>query len=441
MVGFENSGLLSRYYIVRQIRVSVIIDNLYAEFRIFFLWELIKVIFVINEAGKLSLKMNFIVQTIKLRSDEDFFYVFRKGDSRFVEEWGHNQVNLATSLTGNFMHFLLMMVKSPQDMRDGLLRRFLRKQASNVLLVHGFLSCLSQSLSEYFEKPTRTNLLIDFLRNLNSPKVFLIDEYVSVRIVNLKILKLFGPILYVSQDVAYDHFNFGNNVITKTLMYKLERDAVSLSDLVVACSERDQLKYLEMGAKNVLFYPNIYPITEFEPACKDAEPCISIVLRGHWGAGLNTSLEEIFKALACINRRIKVNLIGIDAPKVPKNVDLQHHLFISSKKDYLTILSKSWIGINVGIHLGGTNERKYDYAMAGLIVFSDSLGSRGDLLPHEYVYVDRYDLTAKLNQILEYQEELIKEMGLRNRKQALYLAEMQKKKLLSGLKEFVLRES
>ncbi len=337
--------------------------------------------FVINEAGKLSLKMDFVVQTIKLCSDEDCFYVFRKGDSRFVEEWGNNHVNLATSLTGNFMHFLLMIVKSPQDMHDGLLRRFLRKRASNVLLVHGFLSFLSQALSEYFEKPTRTNLLIDFLRNVKSPKVFLIDEYVSVRIVNLKILKLFGPILYVSQDVAYDHFNFGNSVITKTLMYKLERDAVSSSDLVVACSERDRLKYLEMGAKNVLFYPNIYPITEFEPACKDTEPSISIVLRGHWGTGLDASLEEIFKALSCINKRIKVNLIGLDAPFVPKNIELQHHLFIASKKDYLTLLSKSWIGINVGIHLGGTNERKYDYAMAGLIVFSDSLGSRGSSSP------------------------------------------------------------
>ena len=53
----------------------------------------------------------------------------------------------------------------------------------------------------------------------------------------------------------------------------------------------------------------------------------------------------------------------------------------------------------MGIHLGGTNERKYDYAMAGLVVFSDNLGVRGDLLPHEYTYVDSYDLAAKLEQL------------------------------------------
>jgi hypothetical protein len=221
----------------------------------------------------------------------------------------------------------------------------------------------------------------------------------------------------------------------------LEHDAVALSDLVVACSERDRLKYLEMGARKVLFYPNIYPITEFEPASKDPEPCISIVLRGHWGQGVNRSLEEIFKALSCVNKKIKVNLIGIDSQYVPKNVELQHYGYVSSKMDYLTILSKSWIGINIGIHLGGTNERKYDYAMAGLVVFSDSLGSRGDLLPHEYVYVDRQDLTAKLEQILEYGKELITEMGLRNRKQAMYLAETQRKKLLSEVNELMLHES
>jgi hypothetical protein len=108
--------------------------------------------------------------------------------------------------------------------------------------------------------------------------------------------------------------------------------------------------------------------------------------------------------------------------------------------DYFAILSKSWIGINIGIHLGGTNERKYDYAMAGLVVFSDNFGSRGDLLPHEYVYVDRYDLTAKLEQIIEYGKELITEMGLKNRKQAMYLAEIQGKKLSSEVNELILRE-
>lgn len=394
-------------------------------------------IFVINDGGKLSLKTNFVVQAYELKynlnSSKDVFYVFRRNDSRFDEKWSANQVNLATSTSGNFAQILLMMVKSPKNMRDGLMKRLLRKKSPDSLLVEGFLSCLSQALGEYFEKPARTTALMNFLRKVNSSKVFLIDEYVSVRILNLKSLKLLGSVVYVSQDVAYDHFNFGNNIITKSLMYKLERDAVALSDLVVACSERDRLKYLEMGAKKVIFYPNIYPVEEFEPALKDPEPSITIVLRGHWGRSVIISLKDIFNSLSRINKKIKVNLIGIDAEHVPKNIELRHYEFFKNKIDYLTILSTSWVGINVGIHLGGTNERKYDYAMAGIVVLSDNLGARGDLLPNEYTYVDSYDLTAKLEQLIEMGKDRIVEMGKHNRTHALSLAEKQREKLLQTL--------
>src|ERR1017187_4435972 len=151
--------------------------------------------------------MNFVVQAYKLNSNEDFFYVFRRADSRFEEKWGNNQVDLATSTSGNFMHFLLMLVKSPKNMRDGLLKRLLRTKSSKVLYNdEGFLSVLSQALGEYFDKPARTNVLINFLRKLNSPKIFLIDESLSIRIVNLKTLKLLGSIVYVSQHVAYDRY-------------------------------------------------------------------------------------------------------------------------------------------------------------------------------------------------------------------------------------------
>ena len=381
--------------------------------------------------------MDFIVQTYKLNSNEDFFYAFKTADSRFAEKWGKNQVNLSASIFGNFMHFFLMLVKDPRNIHDGLMKRLLRRKSIRVLCVEGFFSILSETIGEYFDKSARTSELLNFLRKLASPKIFFIDESVSIRIINLKVLKLLGTVAYVSQDVAYDRYNFGNNVITKTLMYKLESDAVAISDLVVACSERDRVKYLEMGARKVIFYPNIYPISEFEPASKDPDPCISIVLKGCWGSKVNKSLEEVFKALSRINKSIKVNLIGIDSQYVPKNLELHHYEYVPNKIDYLTLLSKSWIGINIGIHLGGTNERKYDYAMAGLVIFSDAFGSRGDFLPHEYTFVDRQDLTAKLEQILEYGKELIEEMGLKNRKQAIDLAERQRKNLLTKVSELV----
>jgi len=268
------------------------------------------------------------------------------------------------------------------------------------------------------------------LRKLNSPKIFLIDEFLSLKSVNLKMLKDLGPIIYVSQDLAYNCLSFGDNFIAKKLMYKLERDAIALADVVVACSEKDRLKYVEMGARKVISYPNIYPTTEFEPCDKDQVPSISIVLPKHWGSRANRSLEEIFKALSYINRRIRVYMIGTEPQQVPGNIELKYYEHIPSELDYLRTLSKSWIGINIGIHMGGTNQRKYDYAMARIVVFSDNLGVRGDLLPYEYTYVDSYDLAAKLEQLLKFGKEKIVEMGIQNRKQAISLAEKQREKLL-----------
>jgi hypothetical protein len=224
-------------------------------------------------------------------------------------------------------------------------------------------------------------------------------------------------------------------------MYKLERDAIALADVVIACSERDRLKYIEMGARKAIFYPNIYPVTEFEPSDKDQTPSISIVLRGHWGPRAGRSLEEIFEALSYVHKKIRVYIIGIEPQHVSRNIELQRFEFIPSKLNYLRTLSKSWIGINIGIHMAGSNERKYDYAMAGLIVFSDKLGARGDLLPHEYTYVDGNDLAAKLDQLLEFEKEMIFEMGKKNRKHVISLADKQREKLLGTINSIIFSNS
>lgn len=379
---------------------------------------------------ELSQKANFVVQLFKLSSNTRFFYVFRKEEEKFTEKWGHNQVELATSTTGILLYYFLMMLQSPKDMRDGLLRRLFHGRKEHVLINEGFLSVLSKALYQYFARSARTDGLTRFLRRLNSPKIFLIDEFWSLNSVNLKELKDLGLIIYVSQDLAHNRFGFEDNFIAKKLMYKLEHEAIALADLVIACSEMERLKYVEMGAKKAIFYPNIYPITEFEPCDKDQTPSISIALPEHWGPRARRSLEEIFKALSRVNRKIKVYMIGIEPKKVPRNIELQYYKRISNKLDYLKTLSKSWIGINIGIHKGGTNERKYDYAMARTVVLSDNLGARGDLLPYEYTYVDSHDLSAKSKRLLDFGKEKITEMGIQNRKEAISLAEKQRDILL-----------
>jgi len=399
------------------------------------------VLVVIRDGKELSLKASFVVQLFGLSANSRLLYVIRNREEKFKEKWGYNQIELATTTTGILLYFFLMMLKSPRDLHDGILRRLFHRRKAHLLVNEGFLSVLSEALYQYFATSGRTDGVLHVLRDLTSPKIFLVDEFLSINTFKLKMLTQLGPIIYVSQDLACQRYGYSDNFIAKNLMYKLERDAIALADVVIACSERDKLKYIEMGARKAVFYPNIYPVTEFEPSDKDQTPSISIVLRGHWGPRAGRSLEEIFEALSYVHRKIRVYIIGIEPQQVSRNIELQRFEFIPSKLDYLRTISKSWIGINLGIHMAGSNERKYDYAMAGLVVFSDKLGARGDLLPHEYTYVDSHDLAAKLDQLLEFRKEKIVEMGTQNRKHAISLADKQREKLLKTINSIIFPNS
>ena len=328
------------------------------------------------------------------------------------------------------------MLKSPKALRDGIMARLLFSKLKHTLVDKGFLSILSNTLYLWFGTRARTDRLMPLLKQVTTPMVFIIDEFLSLNSINLKELSLLGPIIYVSQDLAYKRFGFGDSVITKNLMFRLEQDAIVNFNLVVACSEMERLKYIEMGAKNVIFYPNIYPTKNFKPCDKDEIPSISIVLRGHWGSKAKQSLETILKALACMNSQLRVYLIGIKPNKIPKNIILKHIEFIPHKLDYLKLLSLSWIGINVGIHMAGTNERKYDYAEAGIVVLSDQFGSRGELLPHEYTYVDNHDLAAKIGQLMQFGKENLEAMGKKNRNYVLFLANKERQNILDKIDKF-----
>jgi len=398
-------------------------------------YGVVLLLIVIRNEESLSIKSNFIVQLLSQNSNTRVFYVFRRESEKFKEEWRNCQVQLSSSTLGLILNYSLMLLKSPRDARDGLLVRLSLMKPKHVLTGEGFLSILSRTLYLCLGTGARASRLMNLLKKTGTPKVFLIDEFLSLNCIDLRKLKLLGPLIYVSQDTAYNRFGFADNPITKVLMFRLERDAVAHFDLVVACSEMERLKYLEMGAKNAIFLPNLYLTQGFEPCSKDVLPSISIVLRGHWGHRAERSLETIFNALAHLDRKIRVYMIGIKPRRVPKNVTLEYREFINSKIEYLKIVGKSWIGINVGIHLAGTNERKYDYAEAGTVVLSDKLGARGDLLSHEYTYVDSYDLAAKMRQLLDLGKVRLAEMGKENREVALYWAEKGRLKLLDSIKE------
>jgi hypothetical protein len=388
---------------------------------------------------EISKKASFVAQIFRSNLTTEILYVFRKEENKFREKWSHNQIELATSTTGILLYYFLMILKSPNDLYQGLMRRLFHRRREHMLLNDGFISMLSQSLYQYFARSARAKDLIQFLGKLNSPKIFLVDEFLSLNSINLKEVKDLGLVVYVSQDLAYNRFGVEDNFMAKKIMYKLEHDAITLVDIVIACSERDRLKYIEMGARKAVYYPNIYPFREFETCDKDRVPSISIVLRKHWGSKAYRSLEEILKALSFLDKKIRVYMIGIKPRQIPRNIELQYYKFIPNRLDYLRTLSKSWIGINIGIHDGGTNQKKYDYALSGTVVLSDNVGARGDLLPYEYTYVDYHDLAAKLERLLEFNVEKMTQMGTKNRKEALFIAKKQQNLLIKTFKNIQLK--
>jgi hypothetical protein len=391
------------------------------------------VLVVLRDGKDLSLKASFVVQLFALSRSSRIIYITRNRKNQFKEQWAFNKVELATASRGILWYFLLMILKSPRGLHDGIIRRLFHRGKTETLVNEGFFSIISDVLYHYFANSSRSSRILSALKEDNLQKIFLVDEFLSINTVKLKKIRQLGPIIYLSQDLAHQRYGYYDNLIAKNLMYRFEKDAIAITDLVIACSERDRIKYIEMGAREAVFYPNIYPIAEFEPGDKDMTPSISIVLREHWGMTASRALEEIFDALSQIQMKLKVYMIGIAPKQISRNIELEYCEFISNKVDYLQILSKSWVGTNIGMHLAGSNERKYDYAMANLVVFSDKLGARGDFLPHEYTYVDSNDLTAKLQQLLQLRKEKIFEMGMENRAVAKSLASIQCEKVLTKI--------
>ncbi len=382
-------------------------------------------VIIIRDGTDISLKADFIARILKSNHDASFIHVFRK--NQFNEKSAGNEIELASSTFGIFMYYFLYFLKSPKDLHDGFVRRLTNGKLEGRIRAGGFVTTLFNVLYQYFGRSSKSDGLKELLERSSSKKIFLVDEFFSLKTVDLRLLQKFGSVIYVTSDVARDFY--GCSLATSKIMAKFEQKTIDIPDLIVACSERDRLKYLEMGANEAIFYPNIYPMSEISLLTKDEEPSISIVMRAHWGSLAVETLEEVLKALACFGKSIRVYVIGMKPEKIPKNIDLIHFSNLESRSDFLKTLSRSWFGINLGIHGGGSNQRKYDYALAELVVLSDKFGARGDFLPCEYSYFDYYDLAAKIIQLVALGREEITKMGIQNRKTAISLADKQQKEL------------
>jgi hypothetical protein len=388
------------------------------------------IVIVIRDGKNLSKKARFLIKNFS--SNAKFLYLLRHEQNFFKQKNKKNTIYLQTKLSGIFLYYtFFMLIKSPKDLVYGLIRRIRKLKQVSQIRAGGFLSIVSQSLYQYWVRQSQEKTLLNFLNKNNVPTIFIIDEFFSLKTINLEHIINFGKTIYISSDFAQDFYS--DNIVASKMIYNLEKSIVPKTNLVIACSERDKLKYKKMGIENVIYYPNLYLELNFSLCEKEEKPSICLVLKEHWGSRSKESLNKVMGSLASLPIKIKLYLIGAKANQIPSNVELHQFDFIPSKLEFLKILSKSWIGINIGIHLAGTNERKYDYAFTGLIVLSDTYGGRGDFIPNEYTFVDYYDLTAKLNQILKLDKNLIIMKGLENRNHVIAMSNKQQNILIKSL--------
>jgi hypothetical protein len=71
--------------------------------------------------------------------------------------------------------------------------------------------------------------------------------------------------------------------------------------------------------------------------------------------------------------------------------------YVGGMRRFLELLAQAHWGVNYSIHGGGSNVKRFDYALAGLMVLSGGSGFRGEYLPGEASFLDHHDLACKLS--------------------------------------------
>ena len=119
---------------------------------------------VIRDGKELSKKARLVVQLFESVSNNKVLYVFRKEQDKFKEKRDFNQIELATSTSGIFVYFFLMLLKTPKDLHDGIIRRLSKKKASSMIMSDSFFSVLTQAIYQYLARSARTDGIVRFLR-------------------------------------------------------------------------------------------------------------------------------------------------------------------------------------------------------------------------------------------------------------------------------------
>ncbi|HDD63828.1 MAG TPA: hypothetical protein ENF53_01515 [Thermoprotei archaeon] len=262
----------------------------------------------------------------------------------------------------------------------------------------------------FFLNPSKHSLVSFINETLERNCIVVFDSvkgYFMVKPLVEDVRKRAGMIIYLGHNFEADYYmNF------KKWIMKAEREALGYSDLIIASSYRDAVRYeidFKMDKSKILVFPNIYPV-DF-PLKQKFEEKTAVIVEG---AAREVSSRIAMKLLEC-NAVNKLMYVGKNPPR-RNDGKLIHRTFIEDRGEYLLFLSQAHIGINYGEWLGGSNVKRYDYVLAQLAVMSGGTGFRGEYLPGEIPFTDVYDLIAKIK-LLDV-EHLI-ELGRLNKEVAM----------------------
>lgn len=231
--------------------------------------------------------------------------------------------------------------------------------------------------------------------------------------------------IYLSHNFEADYYKG-----LKTWIVEQEKKAAMNSDIILAASTRDATRYildLNIEKEKIIVLPNIFPVS-YKPKEKLARKTAAII------AGSSPHIANKIGEFLLQHELIEVLLyIGKIPPKKRHNTkaELIYIRYIKDRRELLEMLSQAHLGINFGLWLGGTNVKKYDYALAGLTIYSGGTGFRGEWLPGEIPYTDLYDLAAKIS---EHDIDKLLAWGSQNKKIAENIYESAVHKLRNKLR-------
>jgi len=238
--------------------------------------------------------------------------------------------------------------------------------------------------------------------------VIILDHIRSVIMASKCNIKSRKPTIVILHDY-HNEFPYGVNSFTRIIgkyYDKLIKKYMDNVDLIIVATVRDLILYKEyLSNANLLVYPNLYYPQEKVKINKDNTKFIINLVTPR------VPVNIVIDIVRLIKQHLKdAEIRGINIPNVP---GLKNLGTIPSREKYLETLAEGHIGINlttIGFQ-SGSNVKRYDYAIAGNVPFNYMNNSIGEPLPHEYTFIDKYDLVAKILSLSL--EELVK-YGMEN---------------------------